>query len=459
MEVLEACKKNKSLGDTAERCRVILSSAGRFSDGSLYVIEEKRAWNEDGMYAGVFFDKEAREYYLNYIDVSFNNSIKKNYSVKYSGVALDSFGQGLLITYAFEDKGYAPGSEFIPYYQVDKDGRPFLPYFAGLFQAVKDWKSYSPRGVLINGNYMMPELIKYNANIGNEIKIGDDTYGYIKYTKSSAHLFWSTRFASGSKSMSFIDNSNREVSFLYKEEYFSAMASFGSASGWFSHNAANNNLWRNKSQIDYLRPFIKRWMPSLNESFNGNIFYANGLGLISMVLPVDKQNPPLDSKNELSTTSLWCKPKEKAVNGSVDCYLAAFLGYAAPHSVGKNFNREAVISINGNNKKCLFTAQDITCSVGSNGDVTIRMHGLPTNKTYRTAIIKFQRKLTKYPDGIDSDDQSISGQISPGGIVAIVLVVCVIIACAAFGVWFYMKKMNRDKDNEIAIDILNATIV
>jgi hypothetical protein len=442
IEDLETCKNNVSLGEDAVRCGVILSSALRFSNGDFYIDEEHQPWNENGTLSGVFFDKEAREFYLNFIETWFNMSIEYNFTVQYSGVALDSFGYGSIKAYAFEDEGYAPGSDFVPYYRVDKDGNPFLPLFAGLFQAVKDWKSISPRGMLLNSDFIMPELVEYAACIGGEIRIGDDIHGYIEYNYYYETLFWSARFTTGSRPMSFLDNSNREVSFSYKEEYFSVMASIGSASSWNTPIGISNIFWNNKSDIDIIRPFIKRWMPALNESFNGNIYFANGLGLISADLPEDRQNPPLNTKHELLTTSLWCRPKETASNGRVDCYLTVFLGYSDSHTVGNNFNREARVTIkDGKNIECFFTAENITCHVEKNNNVTVRIHGIPSRETYRTAIVKFRRKLTKYPDGVDGSE------ITAGTIIAIVAVVIFVTGGAVFGVWFYLKNNKKEISN------------
>ena len=126
----------------------------------------------------------------------------------------------------------------------------------------------------------------------------------------------------------------------------------------------------------------------------------------------------------------------------------------------------------------MFTAENINCKVESNGNVTVKMHGFPSRKTHKAAIVKFQRRLTKYPDGLDyvppstplpaphqsqsnythyvappisnSAHFSSSGTITTGGIVAMALVACIVIVVfAVLGVWLYMKRKKLDENDDI----------
>jgi hypothetical protein len=426
----------------------MLKTMARKSDGGYLAREEFENWN-NGTFANVYYDGESKEYFASNITADINRPKEKRYP-EYVGVAFDSFGYGDQFTYIDEENRYTPGSDFIPYYLVDENDKAYLPLYSGIFQAMKYWESLSPIGIMINGFNMMPEMTYQLANVGAEIRMGET--GYAKYNSYLKECFWTGRYLHGSRSLSYLENTDREKSFQCKEEYFSIVTSLGASPSYFSHNAASNNFWKNKNDVDLLRPFMKRWGPAINEAFNGSIYYANGLGLINLNIPSDKQVPDLNEKYDISTTSLWCKPKSSAnSDGYVNCHLSIFLGYNAEHSNGTDFNRHARIEIEGINPQCLFKAENMTCNI-NNGNVDISMHGVESKRTFRTAIIKFGRKLsTNYPDYYNAEDNS--NELSTGAIVAIVIVSIVIVAVIVFVLIyiFVIKGINDEKDSPLGV--------
>ena len=430
---METCEYDPSLSKTdaekaalKEKCQVVLDSALRDKNLNLVCREEDAPWNV-GLCCNVIYEGKAREYFYRQFKNSIEAYLKQGAPPNMTGGAFDSFSAGQTVTYV-DESNPRPGDGYLPYFLLDSDQKPFVCLHAAMFEGFKDYMVYSPQGMLMNTFYVPPEMVKYQVNAGFEVGLSSET-GF-EYSKYYRKYFWGMRFNGGCHSISHVENRNREYSIKYVESYMSIMASYGSASSWFSADAANENFWTSPESFAAFRPTLERWMPKLNEAFNGTIFYANGLGMVTMEFPEDGQNPPIDEL-DISSTALFCRPDSQASDGVVECYLSIFLGYQSKEAP-QGFSRVAKVNIKGaTSLSCWFVANDMTCS--KSGDtVTVALRNVGSGQTYRTAIVKFER------NGHDN-----SKAIVIGVSVAVVVLLCAIGAVIAV---FLIRKKKKNVD-------------
>ena len=430
---MNKCEYDPSLSKTdaekaalKEKCQVVLDSALRDKNLNLVCREEDAPWNV-GLCCNVIYEGKAREYFYRQFKNSIEAYLKQGAPPNMTGGAFDSFSAGQTVTYV-DESNPRPGDGYLPYFLLDPDQKPFVCLHAAMFEGFKDYMVYSPQGMLMNTFYVPPEMVKYQVNAGFEVGLSSET-GF-EYSKYYRKYFWGMRFNGGCHSISHVENRNREYSIKYVESYMSIMASYGSASSWFSADAANENFWTSPESFTEFRPTLERWMPKLNEAFNGTIFYANGLGMVTMEFPEDGQNPPIDEL-DISSTALFCRPDSQASDGVVECYLSIFLGYQSKEAP-QGFSRVAKVNIKGaTSLSCWFVANDMTCS--KSGDtVTVALRNVGSGQTYRTAIVKFER------NGHDN-----SKAIAIGVSVAVVVLLCAIGAVIAV---FLIRKKKKNVD-------------
>lgn len=446
---IEACANNEEHPER-DACKAALACPAKQADGSWMIIAEHEPWNPDGIRLVTIYDGICKDY------------LKKKYHDKlndiyypgiYCGGSMDSFATGATEHYMSLDD--TETINHVPYLMYDQNGATFLPIYASLSTAFHDLAVHSPQGVLLNAFSIPPEFVRLQGNLGYEIQTASaEGFDYNEWTQA---LLWKARYNGCAHSQSYIENTDRTYGKKYTEEYFSVMASIGSVASYFSHNAAENNFWDPESNdIFELRDVFERWMEPMNEACNGSWYYANQLGLVKMTMDESRQVPDLDEKHDISSVSMFCKPEAKAVDGAVDCYVMAFLGYRNSHSAGNTFMRVAEIDINGANPECFFTAKDMKCTVDSNGKVTVSMAGIESGKTYRTAIIKFKRSVeqnapeTQTP-GTQTPTEPSNSNV--GVIVGSVVGSIAAVALIAVGAVFVIRKHRSPVDAEMKVAV------
>lgn len=421
---LTTCEYDPSLEKTEaqkaelkKKCAVALDSALRDADLNLVCREEDEAWNV-GLACNVIYEGKAREYFFNMFKNSIESYLERGAPPDKTGGAFDSFSAGRGVTYVDEMNPQA-GDGYLPYFLVDSNSKPFVSLHAAMFQAFKDYEQYSPQGMLMNTFYVPPEMVRRWVSAGFEIGLSSES-GFT-YSDSYWKYFWGARFNGGCRSISHVENRNRKYSIQYTESYMSIMASYGSVSSWFSEDASSDNFWVSPESFAQFRPTLERWMPKMNEAFNGTIFYANQLGLVTMDFPESEQNPPV-ADEDMSSVALFCRPDDKEL-----CYLSIFIGYQS-EDVPSGFSRVAKVKIQGvDSPECFFTANDLECSTSGNV-VTVSLRNAKAGQTYRTAVVKFR--------------QNSAGKKK---IVAIAVSVTVVLlavgaAVAIFVIWFTKKR-------------------
>ncbi|KAH0793057.1 hypothetical protein GPJ56_002952 [Histomonas meleagridis] len=475
---LESCAADTS-NEEHLACEALLENGNQYPYGQLNAREENAGWNV-GSVGYVSYTGKAYEYLTS--DLNKTISTYKKHETEYHGIAVDSFSSGFRIDYATDTHTPAK-ADIIPYYLVDSDnGHSYVPNIVHYFTLYKDHLSDTPRGFMTNTNYEPPQFTQFHACSGHEVEIVGDSH-HVEYTSYFRENFWKQRYVLGSRPMSQIENTDRKYALRYMEEYFSLLISFGCAPSYFSHDASSESFFTLESidDINTAKPQYERWTPIFRTLLNDTVYYANQRGMVTMELPADEQNPELTDEEELNAMSMFCEKEDKAVDGFVNCYVAALIANSGTYS-GDDFKRTLVLNVNTTQQlNCLFVSNDMSCDAG-NGKVTLKIEGLPKYQRYRAAVISFKASdsyeeaasgSTQYtggstqqtggstgeqgPDqssmnesdeysGDDGDGDDGSG-LSPGAVAGIVIAVVVVAIVIAVSIIIVLRK-NKKADSE-----------
>ncbi|KAH0793167.1 hypothetical protein GPJ56_002876 [Histomonas meleagridis] len=372
---LQNCANDKNNSQYL-KCAAILEEGNRNVNGEIVIEAENASWNV-GLKSYVILEGKSYDYYIPGLDNSIANYVNNN--ISFDGIAIDSFSGGYRITYISNDNRVALSD--IPYYLYDENAqKSFIPTIVNFLRIYKRYLNVSSGGS------------------GYEVGFVPAADGHLKYSKTTRDNFWKQRFTSGSRPISTLENTPRENSFKYMEEYFSLLLSFGGAASYFSYNAAQKNFWSAecKQEIFDTREHFERWTPVLRAVLNDTVFYANQYEMVEMELPPDQQVPPLDNTTsretiEMSDKTMFC---DKIKNGKQsNCYLVVLLAYNGEYS-GSDFRRLAKVKFNAKNNsnsyECFFVSNDMSCKPQGDGEFELEIKGLPKYHQYRVAVIRFK---------------------------------------------------------------------
>ena len=360
-----------------------------------------------GIMCSVMWSDELFEYQNNYLVNRNNQHCQIATGSNCSGVALDSTSPGA-VTYDLTQL-----NDSMPYYLVeswnDLQGR-YIPQICGYFKLMKQYSPLSAKGYMMNAYNAPQQLTKYVANVGWETSMV--LQGKFVYSNWYKQRFWKARYSLGSRSYSDIDESDNEYIDKFFEEYMSTKFAFGSTPS-FDNDFYSLNCHRIRS----LWHDFERWEPVIKKVLDGNIFYANGRGLIE------------GNFTNLDDYAMFC---DKSLE---NCYVNIFITTDNP----------VVVQVGGNIKPvCIFSANDTTCEVDGN-NVTVQMHNVPKERRFRLATIQIKDETKdETKDGTNDDkNKGLTGGEIAGIVIGVIAFIAIIVVCVVF---FLFRKKNDDSE-------------
>ncbi|KAK8889426.1 hypothetical protein M9Y10_034172 [Tritrichomonas musculus] len=422
-EDIKKCALNESHPST-RACQEAYEDVAFNSDSVPNIRAENASWNV-GMISFNMLKGKTLQTKLKQLNSTINAYLRNNVTIH--GIGLDSFNAAFYVDYLTKDRSC---DYDLPYYLVDGDKR-FVPNLANFFNIYKMYDVLSIGGFMTNSVYEPPQLTQFHGSSGYEIKLVDTVNDALEYTKYYQRNFFRQRYVVGSRPLSYIENTDREISLKYKESYFSIMLSFGAWPSYFSYNAASSNFWakENKDELESLKPFFKRWIPIFNTVLNGTIYYANQRGMVEFDIPQNNQIPEIDNKteNDIFSKSLFCN--------KLNCYLVIFTGYRGNYQkndLKRTINAEIK---EANNLECIFAAKNTDCYINKN-IVTVKMEGMNKGDVFRSAVVKFQ---------ITQKQKNNKKNVT----LIVLVVLSVLIVISAGIVIFYFCYIKKKRDGSI----------
>lgn len=166
------------------------------------ILPENATWNV-GMISFNMLKGKTLQTKLKNLNSTINVYLKNNITV--NRIGLDSFNAAFYADYLTKERSY---NYDIPYYLVDGDNL-FVPNLVNFLKIYQLFENISIGGFMTNSVYEPPQLTQFHASSGYEIKLVNTNINSLEYTKYYQRNFFRQRYVVGSRSLSYLENTNR----------------------------------------------------------------------------------------------------------------------------------------------------------------------------------------------------------------------------------------------------------
>ena len=288
----------------------------------------------------------------------------------YDGLAL-SFYETDSVSYRIHSEDF--------YSVCDETGQCLVPILASMFPFAVNLTSVAPKGSLILGSWIHPQLLWSVASAGMKVELAKTGESY-QYTDDVRRRLWGLRYMLGSRPMTIIETSS-VVNLLDNLNEFCSICMI---LGAFPSLDLDPSSWEKCTLLKELNDVFGKWEPTMATVMRETTYFPNMDGIVTVTY-----NTPPETNASFYETSMFCPSDDDGVS-QVTCYVSILLADrdAATKADG---NMSVKLTFHGNeNPQCALVPDGTACTA-SGHDVDVVMQGA----LLRTVTMSYVRNVDR----------------------------------------------------------------